>query len=144
MVFLDHNGKGKVYGTNNWIAGQALNVPQGMVNFIRDEDIFPAMADREALDFRPAGGSQLIDGGVSEEEYLKAVKMVTQYSRGEGQEVKPSPAWLKALEDVEKPCPMYQPIKKAPGFAPRANDGKVDLGAFEYTGPKAEAAGAAS
>ena len=41
MVFLDHNGKGKVYGTNNWIAGEALNVPNAMEETIRNDDLLP-------------------------------------------------------------------------------------------------------
>ena len=132
ILFLDHGGKGKVYGTNNWIAGEARNIPNAMVNFIQNDDLYPKFVDREELDFRPAEGSELIDGGVSEEQYLKAVRMVTQYSRGEGRDIKPSPIWLKALEDVEKPSPAYEPIRKAPGFSPRKSDGKVDLGAFEF------------
>jgi len=145
MLFLDHNGQGKVYGTNNWIAGEALNVPYAMDKTIRNDDIYPKGFNAQKLEFRAEEGSEVVDAGVPSDEYLKAVKMVTQYSRGEGQVIKPSPAWLAALEEIEKPAPAYEPVTQGAGFQPRPYDGHIDLGAYEYVkGASTESTAAAT
>jgi hypothetical protein len=125
---MDHNGQGAVGGSNDWISDTAQNVPYAIKDVVRGEDA--GFVDLAAGDFRLKADSPLVDKGVSGEEYLKAIHIVTDNSRG-GTEAAPSPIWLKALEEIEKPSPMYEPIKKAAGSAPRPSDGKVDLGAFE-------------
>ena len=127
--FLDHNGQGAITGTNDWISDTAENVPYAIKNVIRGEDA--GFADPAGADFRLKAGSPLIDKGATGEEYVKAIHIVTDNSRT-GTDVSPSPMWLKAIEEIEKPTPAYEPVRKDYGFQTRPADGAVDIGAYEF------------
>lgn len=136
-TFLEKNGSGAISGTGNWIADAAKGVPDTLGKTIRGAD--PGFTDAKELDFHPKATSPLNDAGISPEEYAKAVRIVTQYSR-DGEKGKASPTWLKALEEIERPAPAYEPIKKAPGFHPRdprdprkpnKESETIHIGAFE-------------
>ena len=92
----------------------------------------PGFADLGGFDFRLKPDSPLIGAGVSKEEYLHAVRLVTDYARG-GAEVRPSPIFLRALEKIERPTPAFQPVRGAPGSSPREVQGAIDIGAFGFT-----------
>ena len=77
-----------------------------------------------------SGGAPLVNVGISGEEYLKAIHVVTDNARG-GTDVGPSPTWLKALDEIEKPTPAYEPMRQGHGFQARKVDGPVDIGAYE-------------
>ena len=62
---------------------------------------------------------------------MKYVKMVTDNSRAET-ETLPSPIWLKAIDEIESSIPSFEPLRKGCGFAKRPDDGKLDIGAYEY------------
>jgi hypothetical protein len=85
------------------------------------------------MDFHLTPRSPLINAGVSAEEYSAAIRVVTQYSR-QGEGATPGPLWLKALEDIEKPYPAFEPIRKAHGYVPRKAAGAIDIGAYEFAG----------
>ncbi len=131
--FLSHNGHGTITGKNNWITTIAGDVPNSFENTVRGED--PGFASRPGFDFRLLPGSPLVNEGVSQEEYMEAIRLVTQYSRGDGG-AKPSPIYLEALEEIERPHPVHEPARKAPGFVPRSVQGRIDLGAYEFEGIK--------
>jgi hypothetical protein len=140
-VFLEKNGKGTVTGRNNAIQKGISGIPDELM-FTRSSDdvVFfltgddPPFVDAKALDFRPKAGSPLVDAGVSPEEYEAAVKIVTQYSRGK-EGAAASREWLAALEKVERGTPSFSPLRKAPGASERKVVGKIDIGAYESTGP---------
>jgi hypothetical protein len=127
-TFLEKNGSGAISGTGNWIADAAKGAPDSLLKTMRGTEA--GFADAKALDFRPRASSPLVDAGISPEEYAKAIRIVTQHSR-DGEKGKASPMWLKALEEIEKPSPAYEPIKKQPEFHPRRVSGTADVGAFE-------------
>ena len=79
--------------------------------------------DAAGFDYRLKAASPLIDAGVSKEEYVRLVKLVTDNAR-EGEGGKASQEWLEALEDIEQPTPAFSPERKAPGVAPRAVEGR--------------------
>lgn len=128
--FLQKYGQGEITGAGNWIQAGISDVPETLTGTIRGEK--PAVADFEGREYRPAPGSPLIDAGVSAEEYAKALKIVLQHA-GSGSDAAASPVYLKALEDIERAYPAFEPVKKAPGFKPREVRGKVDIGAYELT-----------
>ena len=129
-VFLEHNGKGKITGRNNWIQGGIKDVPEGMEGTISGDG--PGFSDVKALDFRPRADSSLIDGGIGREEALAAVRKVTDEAKKADGEVKPSPIWLEAVAEVESATVAYEPIVKGYGFQTRPDDGKTDIGAYEF------------
>lgn len=129
-VFLSHHGHGSVMGRNNWIQEGAANVPHTLGNTILGAA--PGFVDLDGFDFRLKPGSPLVDAGVSKEEYLRAVRLVTDHARG-GAEARPSPIFLRALEEIERPAPAFQPVRGAPGFSPREVQGAIDIGGFEFT-----------
>ncbi len=129
--FMIHSGSGTITGTNNWIATVAGDLPSSLENKIRGDD--PGFVDRDGFDFRPREDSPLLDAGASQEEYMKALRLVTQHSRGDGG-AGPSPVYLEAVADVEKPYPAHQPACRAPGFLPRRVERRMDIGAYQSTG----------
>lgn len=129
--FMRVNGKGKLTGKNNWVAMAAGEIPEGFENTTRRDE--PGFVSRTGMDFHLTPSSPLIDAGVSAEEYSAAVRVVTQYSR-QGEGATPGPLWLKALEEIEKPYPAFEPIRKAHGYTPRKAAGAIDLGAYEFAG----------
>jgi len=150
-TFLEKNGKGSVAGTHNWVAklqewqrmgpgatfdtGYVVSanpaVPETFKDTIFGENA--GFADARAMDFHLVKGSPCIGAGVSAEEYAKAVKLVTQFSR-EGEQAKASPEWLAVLEIIERSAPALEPKKKATGAEPRRNAGAIDIGAYGYAG----------
>lgn len=129
-TFLRINGQGTVTGKCNWIASAAGRVPGSLERTHRGND--PGFFDAETFDFRPRPNSPLIGAGVSPEEYSKAIRMVTDNARS-GSEVQPSPNWLEALEQIERPSAAFVPVKKGHGHEPRPAAMRVDLGAFQFT-----------
>lgn len=127
-TFMEKTGSGSITGTSNWIADPAKGVPDTLSKTIRGTD--PGFTDAKALDFRPKAGSPLNDAGISPEEYAKAIRLVTQYSR-DSEKGKASAMWLKALEEIEKPAPAYEPVKRAAGFHPRKASATIHIGAYE-------------
>jgi hypothetical protein len=117
----------------NWIQAGLEGIPAEVKDTLSGEA--PGFADAKALEFRPAAGSALIDAGVSGEEYLKAVRIVTQFSRA-GESVEPSPEWLKAVDEIERATPAYEPLRKAAGYKSRASEGAMDIGAYEFVKAK--------
>jgi len=132
-VFLEKNGSGEVSGSNNWIEIGIDGVPADLKDMLQGDD--PGFVDAKALDFRPAPGSPLVDAGVSAEEYLKAIRLVTQYSRA-GDKTTPSPEWLKAVDETERPAPAWEPLKKSAGFRARPVHGRIDIGAYQFVKPQ--------
>lgn len=128
QTFLRINGQGTVSGKCNWITNAAGNVPSSLEKTIRGSD--PGFIDAENFDFRPGATSPLIGAGVSQEEYSKAIRMVTDNARS-GIEVQPSPVWLEALEQIEKPSPAFVPVRKGHGYEPRPTESHIDLGAYQ-------------
>ena len=130
QTFLSINGRGTVSGQCNWIANAAGNVPGSLERTIRGSD--PGFRDAESFDFRPGANSPLIGAGVSQEEYSQAIRMVTENARSGG-ETKPSPVWLEALEQIEKPSPAFVPVRRGHGYEPRPTASRTDLGAYPFT-----------
>lgn len=131
--FLEKNGSGSVTGRNNWVQAGLEGMPEGLEGTISGES--PGFVDAKALDFRPAAGSPLIDAGVSGEEYLAAVRTVTQFSRS-GEAAQPSPEWLKAIDEIERAVPAYEPAKKSTSYNHRPEAGAIDIGAYEFVKAK--------
>ncbi len=137
-TFMDHNGTGTVTGTNNWIQAGVEGVPEGLENTTRGDD--PGFVDMKDFDLRLKADSPLIDGGLPREKVMEYVRLVTDNARAET-DVKPSPIWLNAVKEIEESIPSFEPIRKGYGFTKRTDDGKTDIGAFEYTaGPAPETA----
>ncbi|MHC4400847.1 MAG: right-handed parallel beta-helix repeat-containing protein [Planctomycetota bacterium] len=128
-TFLRMNGHGTVTGRCNWIASAAGPVPSSLERTLRGNA--PGFVDAETFDFRPRAGSPLIGAGVSPEEYSKAIRIVTDNARS-GSEVQPSPIWLEALAQIERPSPAFVPVRKGHGYEPRPAVIRVDLGAFPF------------
>ncbi|MHC4712939.1 MAG: right-handed parallel beta-helix repeat-containing protein [Planctomycetota bacterium] len=131
-VFLDKNGKGTITGSNNWLKAGIKSVPEGLENTVSDDN--PGFVDAAAFDFRLKADSPLIDGGLPREKTMEYVKLVTDNARAET-DVKPSPIWLNAVKEIEESIPSFEPIRKGYGFTKRADDGKPDIGAYEYVKP---------
>jgi len=129
--FLEKRGRGDITGAGNWIQAGISGVPETLAGTIRGES--PGFVDYERRNFAPAADSPLVDAGVDAEEYMKAVELVLEHARS-GSDAEPSPVWLKALEDIEKDCPAFEPPGKAAGFKRRDVTGKVDIGAYEAAG----------
>ncbi len=125
-------GHGTVTGKNNWIAAVAGEIPDGLENSTRGTD--PGFVNHLAQDFRLRSDSPLVNAGVSQDEYMQAIRLVTQYSRGDG-DVEPSPIYLAALEEIERPYPAFEPIRKGYGFRPRSGEESTDIGAYGFDGP---------
>ncbi len=130
--FAQINGKGKVTGKCNWVASAAGAVPDALANTLRGDD--PGFVDAKTFDFRLRPDSPLIGQGVSQEEYLKTIRLVTANARSGG-EAQPSPAWLKALEEIEMPSPAFAPIRKGHGYAPQSAAKPLGLGAYQFAAP---------
>jgi len=126
-VFAAHNGQGTVSGANNWLPAGIKDVPEGLGNTIYGDTA--GFLDRVALRLRLTGGSPLIDAGASEA-YQKALAVGLEHATS-GTEAAPSPAWLEALEDIKKPYPAFEPVRKGKGFKPRVIEGAIDIGAYE-------------
>lgn len=120
-VLFRHEGQGKISGSNNWFQ-KGLEVPDTITNSTIGED--PVFEDGLERYFRPAKGSALIDAGVTNPEF-EILDPGT-----------PSPEYQNALDDILKGLPTYEPGRKAPAMAKRPSDGKTDIGAYEYVGPK--------
>lgn len=132
-MFLEKNGKGTVTGFNNWIRSGVSSVPDTLAGTILGDD--PGFADSAGLDFRPTTGSPLINSGLPRDEVMKYVKMVTDKARTAGSAA-PSPIWLAAVAEIESSVPASEPVRKGHGFIKRPDDGKLDIGAYEYSAPK--------
>ena len=87
--------------------------------------------DAASFDFRLTAASALVDAGVSREEARKAMRLVTVYARS-AEGVKPSPAFLKAIDEIEASLPGFEPVRKGHGFSPRKVEGRIDIGAYEF------------
>ncbi len=133
-VFLEHNGQGSVTGSNNWLPKGIKSVPDLLKDTIFGDD--PGFVDAATFDFRLKPGSPLVNAGLSREDVMQYVKMVTENARAET-EVKPSPIWLNAIREIEESIPSSEPVRKGHGFTKRADDGKPDIGAYEYAGTAA-------
>jgi len=103
--FLEHNGRGRITGTNNWFQ-QGMNVPAGLTDSIFGDD--PGFVDLAGHDFRPRRGSPLIDTG------------------------HPFPEYLNAEQGLEQILPRYEPSRDCHASIARVIQGRVDIGAFEY------------
>jgi hypothetical protein len=121
------HGKGEVTGSDNWIANAVGAVPMSLTGTLRGGD--PGFVDATSFDFRLKKDSPLANAGISAEEYLKAVRLVTDNARSGGK-VKPSPGWLKALEEIEKPSPAFAPVRKGHGYLPRPASARLEPGAY--------------
>jgi hypothetical protein len=73
--------------------------------------------------------SPLTRAGISPEAYLAAVRLVTDNSRS-GSRVNPSPLWLKALDEIERPAPAFVPLRQGRGYQGRASRARHEPGAF--------------
>jgi hypothetical protein len=135
--FLDHHGKGTVTGAGNWIANAVGSVPASLTNTLRGDD--PGFVDMRNMDFRLRPDSPLISKGISSEEYSRAVRVVTVNARS-GSPAKPSPAWLKALEEVERPASAFAPVKKSHGYQAQPAGIPFEPGAYQYAAPARQAA----
>jgi hypothetical protein len=109
--FLEHNGKGRITGTNNWFQ-QGMNVPESVTNGIFGDD--PGFVDLAGHDFRPRRGSALIDAG------------------------HPFPDYLNSEQGLEQILPKYEPSRDPDARIKRIIQGTVDIGAFEYRSGGAE------
>jgi len=130
--FVDYNGQGAVGGTNDWISDTAQSVPYAIKNAIRGTDA--GFVDSTGADFDLKATSELINAGVSGDEYLKAIRIVTDNARG-GTKAAGSPIWLKAIDEIERTTPAYEPIRKGHGFKERPVSGAMDIGAYECARP---------
>jgi hypothetical protein len=128
-VFLEKNGKGTITGSNNWIQKDITGIPDTLAATISGDN--PGFVDQKAFDFHLKADSPLVGAALSRDDYMKYVKMVTDNSRAVT-ETAPSPIWLQAIDEIESSIPSFEPIRKGHGFAKRADDGKLDIGAYEY------------
>jgi hypothetical protein len=73
-----------------------------------------------------------VGAGVSQEEYSRAIQIVTKNARS-GSDAQPSRIWLDALEQVERPTPAFVPVRSGHKYEIRAVSIHTDLGAFQST-----------
>ncbi len=128
-VFLEKNGQGSITGMNNWIQKGIENVPDTLTGTISGDDA--GFVDVASFDFHLKADSPLINAGLPRADVMKYVKLVTDNARAET-EVKPSPAWLNAITEIEDSIPSFEPVRKGNGYTKRTDDGKLDIGAYEY------------
>ncbi len=128
-VFLEKNGQGSVTGTNNWIEKGIEGIPDTLTATILGDD--PGFVDQANFDLHVKADSPLVNAGAPRADFMKYVKMVTDNAR-EVTDVAPSPIYLKAISDVEDSIPSYEPVRKGHGYVKRPDDGKLDIGAYEY------------
>jgi hypothetical protein len=121
------NGAGQVAGDGNWIANAAGAVPATLAATLRGDD--PGFVAAGALDFRLKKDSPLATAGISPEKYLAAIRLATDNARSGGR-VKPSAAWLTALEEIERPSPAFVPIPQNLGRQPRSAAAILEPGAY--------------
>ena len=64
---------------------------------------------------------------------MEAVRLVTAHTRGDG--AGPSVEYSRALEEIERSLPAFEPAGKGGGTTPaRKAAGALDVGAYEYVG----------
>jgi len=128
-VFLEKNGQGTVTGKNNWIKQGIEGVPDSLEGTVFGDD--PGFVDAANFDFHLKAGSTLINAGLSRDDVMSYVKMVTDNARAD-EPAKPSPIFLNAIREIEESIPSFEPLRKDHGFTKRGDDGKLDIGACEF------------
>jgi hypothetical protein len=103
-LLLTGAGASNVAGANNWLPSGAT-LPPTLADTIQGTD--PRFADPITRDFRLRRGSSCIDRGVQVMRYVDG--------KGEVVLVKPTREYRQHLKDV-----------------PRPDDGRLDLGAYEF------------
>jgi len=103
-LLLTGAGASNVSGANNWLPSGAT-LPPTLADTIQGTD--PGFADLITRDFRLRRGSPCIDRGINVMRYVDG--------KGEVVVVKPTREYVKHLKDV-----------------PRPDDGRLDLGAYEF------------
>ncbi len=128
--FMDHNGKGSVTGSNNWIRKGTKGVPDTFENTIYGDD--PGFVNFDQRNLCPKADSPLLKAGQEVETSMTYVKLVTDFHKGEVDGVSPSPIYLSAVNEIESSTLLFSPARKGYSSKGSAAGTGIDIGAYTY------------
>ena len=128
--FMDHNGKGSVTGSNNWIRKGTKGVPDTFENTIYGDD--PGFVNFDQRNLCPKADSPLLKAGQEVETSMPYVKLVTEFHKGEVDGVSPSPIYLSAVNEIESSTLLFSPARKGYSSKGSAAGTGIDIGAYTY------------